>query len=420
MAAGLVFAAATAALALVAGNPQAPRPGPHGPLGPKIRAVTAFIALDRARYQSQVADALGALKKIKAFYERAGFTVETLRITTQPFPDYTRDLSDEQALDFLRSYDQLAVRDGFDAAIGPAMGLGPARPDDLRQTLRLAQVISSTKVLEGSVVIASAGGIRWDALEPAAGVIHDLAENSPSGLGNFRFAALAMVPANTPFYPASFELNGNHSFAVGLESANVVSEALASTRDPQKAQAAVAGSLGRWARQIEELSESAAAQTGWQYSGIDLSPAPLKEISIGGAIERFTGQPLGAAGTLSAVALITRALRAIPVRHAGYSGLMLPVLEDSVIAERWSEGRLSPSSLLLYSSVCGTGLDVIPMAGDTSQRQIAAMLGDVASLAYKWQKPLSARLLPVKGEKAGERTKFQDPILVNATIQPIE
>jgi uncharacterized protein len=59
------------------------------------------------------------------------------------------------------------------------------------------------------------------------------------------------------------------------------------------------------------------------------------------------------------------------------------------------------------------------MPGDTSEAEIASILKDVASLAYKWHKPLAARLLPVKGRTAGERTDFQDPFLVNAKIQPI-
>ena len=268
-------------------------------------------------------------------------------------------------------------------------------------------------------MIASDDGIHWNAIRSAAAVIHYLADNSPNSLGNFRFAAIAMVPANTPFYPASYQMSGNHTFAVGLQSANVVATALASTTDPQKAQKAIEESLGKWAQQIEAIGKRAAQQTGWRYTGIDLSPAPLKEISIGGAIENFTHQPLGSNGTLTAVAIITRALKNIRVTRTGYSGLMLPVLEDSVIARRWSEGRLSLNSLLLDSAVCGTGLDVIPMPGDTTEAEIEPILKDVASLAYKWHKPLAARLLPVKGKKAGEQTEFQDPFLVNATIQPI-
>ena len=283
---------------------------------PKVRAITAFIALDRTRYQTQIAETLAALKTIRAAYEKAGFEVQTLRITTQPFPEYTRNLSGEQALAFFKKYDALADKDGFDAAIGTTTGTVTGRGradagDDSQEALLLAKIIASTKILEGSVVIADDNGIRWDAIPSAAAVIHYLAANSPDGLGNFRFAAIAMVPPNTPFYPASYQINGNHTFAVGLQSANVVATALASTTDPQKAQKAIEDSLGKWAQEVEAVGKRAARETGWRYTGIDLSPAPLKDISIGGAIENFTHQPLGSNGTLAAVAIIASRARDI-------------------------------------------------------------------------------------------------------------
>jgi uncharacterized protein len=98
---------------------------------------------------------------------------------------------------------------------------------------------------------------------------------------------------------------------------------------------------------------------------------------------------------------------------------MLPILEDSVLAQRWSEGHLHVDALLAYSAVCGTGLDTIPLPGDITQEQVERILGDVASLAFKWHKPLSARLQPSAGKKAGDMTAFDDPFLVNAKIQPL-
>jgi uncharacterized protein (UPF0210 family) len=40
----------------------------------------------------------------------------------------------------------------------------------------------------------------------------------------------------------------------------------------------------------------------------------------------------------------------------------------------------------------------------------------VATLAFKWQKPLAARLLPAPGRKSGERTEFDDARMKNALI----
>ena len=151
--------------------------------------------------------------------------------------------------------------------------------------------------------------------------------------------------------------------------------------------------------------------------GLDATPAPLRDASIGRAIEKFTGARFGSSGTITAASVITNAVQSLPVKRIGYSGLMLPIMEDSLLAQRWSEGAYNIDSLLAYSAVCGTGLDTIPLPGDVTEEQLARMIGDVASLAVKWHKPLSARLQPVPGKKAGDKTEFDDPFLVNTIIR---
>ncbi|MGB9243400.1 MAG: hypothetical protein WCC03_08615 [Candidatus Acidiferrales bacterium] len=56
---------------------------------PKIRAVTAFIRLDRSQYESQIQETLKFLRAAKSTLEKSGYEVEGIRITTQPFPEYT-------------------------------------------------------------------------------------------------------------------------------------------------------------------------------------------------------------------------------------------------------------------------------------------------------------------------------------------
>jgi uncharacterized protein (UPF0210 family) len=383
---------------------------------PKVRALTAFIQLDRSRYQAQIGETLIKLRQAKAAFEQAGYEVQTIRITTQPFPNYVRGLSKEQALAFFRDYAALAHQESFVASIGPAMlaPSGDSAPADL-----LAEILSSTTGLQGSIVVAGEDGVRWDAVRAAARVMKYIEAHTAHSLGNFNFAATAMLPPHAPFFPASYHDDAGGEFAVGLQSANVVAEAFTSASDPAAAGKALEAALGAHARKVEEIARQIESQTGWKYMGLDLSPAPLKEVSIAAAIENLTHARFGSSGTMTAVATITAVLRALPVQHAGYSGLMLPILEDSLLAQRWSEGRLTVDDMLAYSSVCGTGLDTIPLPGDVSQQQLEKMIGDMATLAFKLRKPLSARLLPVAGKKAGERTGFDDPFLVNATLQPL-
>jgi len=127
----------------------------------------------------------------------------------------------------------------------------------------------------------------------------------------------------------------------------------------------------------------------------------------------------GGSGTMTASRIITTAVKAVSVKQIGYAGLMVPVMEDKLLAQRWAEGTYNIDSVLAYSAVCGTGLDTIPLPGDITQEQLERIFGDVAVLATKWNKPLSARLQPVKDKKAGETTDFQDPYLFNTTIHPV-
>jgi len=381
----------------------------------KVRAITAFINLDRTQYKQQVADALKFLKYARTVYETRGYEVQTIRIATQPFPEYAKELTTEQAVAFFKEYDALAAKEKFNASIGPAMLNADDKPGwaDL-----LAEILSNTKVLSGSVVVAGDDGVRWNAVGAAAQVMKKLEETEHSQ-GNFRFSATAMVPPLAPFFPAAYHTGFGHQFAIALQSANVVAAAFEGATDLSVAKRRLTDSLAEEAFAVQALAERIDQDQGWAYVGIDLSPAPLKDISIGAAIENLTSQPAGSAGTLTAAATITAAIKDVKVKQTGYSGLMLPVLEDTRLAQRWSEGYLSLEGLLSYSAVCGTGLDAIPMPGNTTVEQLSLIIGDMASLAYKWHKPLSARLLPVAGKGPGEISEFDDPFLVNTTIQPL-
>jgi hypothetical protein len=391
-------------------------PFTHAAEKPKIRAITAFVRLDRAQYKTQIQDAMKVLRRARTTFQQAGYEVQSLRIATQPFPEYIRGLSREQTLAFFRDYENLVKVEGFDAAIGPAMFTSP---NDTQQAELLAEILSRFPRLNASLTVAGDDGVRWNAVRAAAKVIKLLEERTPGSIGNFNFSATAMVPAYTPFYPGAFHNGPGRKFALALQSANVVAEAFRSAKDFDAARQALATALGEHARAIEAIARRVEKESGWEYMGIDLSPAPLREVSIAGAIERLTGTKFGSGGTMTAAALITGVLHSLPVKRAGYSGLMVPVLEDAVLAERWSEGTLTLDALLAYSAVCGTGIDTIPLPGDVTEDQLARMIGDMASLAVKLRKPLSARLMPVRGKKPGERTEFNDPFIVNARIQPL-
>ena len=408
----------TLAVLLVASMPLASQTSsPQATANPRVRAITGFVRLDTANYQTQIADALVVLRKAKAEFESRGYEVESLRLTAQPLAELVAGMAEDRALAFLKQLDDLSVKESFLPNVGPAM---LHDSDDPATMHLLEKALSTLPNIEASAIIADEDGIHWKTIRRTAELVKYVTEHSPHSQGNFNFTATAMLKPFAPFFPGSYHIGAGKQFAIGFEGANVVEDVFA--RDQGNIEVAIAdltAALTKHASVAAAVGNKVAGETGWSYVGLDPTPAPLGEVSIGAAIEAFTGAKFGSSGTLTAARVITSAVKAVPVKQVGYSGLMVPVMEDKVLAQRWAESTYNIDSLLAYSAVCGTGLDTIPLPGDISADQMERIFGDVASLALKWNKPLSARLQPVQGKKPGDRTDFQDPYLFNTTIHSL-
>ncbi|MBN1580688.1 MAG: DUF711 family protein, partial [Anaerolineae bacterium] len=222
------------------------------------------------------------------------------------------------------------------------------------------------------------------------------------------FAALANVPPGTPFFPAAYHNGSEPFFSLALESADLAVDACQSAQNAEEARQRLISAIELQAQHLVPVSERLSRQHRLRFGGLDfsLAPFPTPEISIGAALEALTGQPVGSAGTLAAAATLASALDQAQFPHTGFCGLMLPVLEDSVLAQRAAEGRLNIGELLQWSAVCGTGLDTVPLPGDVSEHALAGLLFDVAALSTRQQKPLTARLMPLPGKAAGDAVHF--------------
>ena len=384
---------------------------------PKVRAITAFVRLDRNQYRRQIDDALAVLVKAKAEFVSSGYQVETMRITTQPLGELVAGMPEDKALAFLKELDDLSVKESFLPDVGPAM---LHDSDDPATMHLLERALSTLPNIESNAVIADDEGIHWKTIHRTAELVRFVSEHSPHSQGTFNFTAIAMLKPLSPFFPGSYHTGAGRQFAMGFEGANVVRDVFA--KDKGNADAATAdltAALEKHTAVADTIGRKVAAETGWAYVGVDPTPAPLGDVSIGAAIEAFTGTRFGSSGTLTAARIITAAVKAVPQHQTGYSGLMVPVMEDKLLAQRWAEGTYNIDSLLAYSAVCGTGLDTVPLPGDVSVEQMERIYSDVASLAIKWNKPLSARLQPIPGKKAGDRTEFDDPYLFNTTLHPL-
>ncbi|WP_332369710.1 DUF711 family protein [Spirosoma telluris] len=108
---------------------------------------------------------------------------------------------------------------------------------------------------------------------------------------------------------------------------------------------------------------------------------------------------------------MTDVLKSMAIKKCAYSGLMLPVIEDKVLAKRALEKRFTVQEILLFSSVSGTGLDVVLIPGNTPKQVIENTLVDVAALSLKYTaKALSVRLFLIPENKQVTRLLLKTQI----------
>jgi len=383
---------------------------------PPLRAVTIGISEPHPFPPHLVATAANALRRAERAYREAGYEVQTLRLSTRPV---LVDLEGWKPSDVLVYASGLQESLDGDGIAFCSVGAAPAWQADfaLERLEPLADILIANRALNATVQVAwPSHGLRANAAARAANIIGRLARETEEGLGNFRFAALACVEAGTPFFPAGYH-DGPSSLAIGWQGASVVANALRSA-EGRPAEARIREAITAAGRPVVEIGERVARDLGLRFGGLDISPAPFGDDSIGIALEELSGGPVGAPGTLAAAGTLTAALKDTGLPTCGYSGLMLPVLEDALLAARWAERGLSLHALLTYSALCGTGLDAIPLPGDVTESQLAALIVDVASLAVRLGKPLSARLMPAPGTRGGDATQFSSPYLVNSRVWP--
>ncbi|SRR5579875_527548 len=385
---------------------------------PPIRTITLGIAEEHPLPGAVIQRAATILRVAGERYAAGGYEVQTLRIATRPLLDDLAAWSPAGIVAYTHDLQRMLDDAGLAyCSLGPAQA---ARPDfPLERMDLLADVLISTSALNATVQLAEVEhGLRAEAARPAARIIKRLADETAEGFGNFRFAMLACVAPGAPFFPAAYH-NGPASLSIGLQGTSIVKDALrpyASGNAPTRITEWVREALIARAMPVVTLGEQLAREHDLHFGGIDLSPAPMGEDSIVTALELCGYGPFGTPGTLAAAAALTEALKSTGLPTCGYCGLMLPVLEDAALGRRWAESNLNTHQLLLYSAVCGTGLDTIPLPGDIAPEAIAGLLLDVATLALRLRKPLSARLFPVPGRRAGEYTAFTSPYLTNTRI----
>ena len=167
---------------------------------------------------------------------------------------------------------------------------------------------------------------------------------------------------------------------------------------------------------IERLARDIARQHERAYLGIDTSPAPGKDRSIGAAIEALTRAPFGSAGTLEACAAITAALKTVSATTCGYSRPDAAGARRSSARAARRRGALHGTRSVAVLERLRTGLDVAPIPATRPCIRSPGCCATSRRMSVRLRKALSVRLFLVPGKKVGEFARFTDHWMLTDSV----
>jgi hypothetical protein len=372
-----------------------------------IRALTGFLDPGWPLEPRRIGAIATCLKACREALGAAGYNVQTLRYAAPPPAEMVRPVRAVDRPELARQLEAEGFVHGLDYAC-----LGPALPDDADGLAAVPDILAASDNVFTSALFADLeSGVTLSAARACAQAILANSTLRPDGFANLRFAALANVPPGSPFFPSAYHRGGTPALAVATEAAELAVDALHDVSSPSVARRRLVSMIEAHAAALTRIVQPIAAEHEIRFLGLDFSLAPFPEHgrSLGTAIESFGTDTVGSPGSLAAAAFLADALDQASFRRTGFCGLFFPVLEDEILAARAAAGDLTITDLLLLSTVCGSGLDTVPIPGDSSSETLTALLVDLGALALRLNKPLTARLMPIPGKAAGDEIRFDFP-----------
>jgi uncharacterized protein (UPF0210 family) len=363
-------------------------------------------------------------------FDNLGIKIQSKRVCSQPILSYEQQLYQRNLNETLgRLHDQLTILErlikSYDIdylACCTLLADHQIPKYGIYEKLFLNEVpqfIKRKEKIFTSLHVASIeNGINLSAIKSAAKIIKSLSEPDP--FNNLKFCLSSNVKPDTPFFPAAYHISEKPAFGLALEMADEVVKVFDHSETLEQAQVNLRNKYNEIYESLVPLCEEIGNKYQIDFHGIDFSPAPYptRDKSIGTAFEKLNFEYFGAYGSLIGVALIKNA---IPKREKviGFSGFMPSVLEDYTISNSLINNKLDLNTLLLYATICGTGLDCVPLPGNITEKELYYILLDLCVISIRLNKPLTARLMPIPGKVQGDSVEFDFEYFASSKIMDI-
>ncbi len=397
----------------------------------KVRTITTFLSLNdrKETWNKEIIKASKFCADLSTEFQKNNYTVQSVRIVTNPFGEYLNTDSLENAKIDLAYLSEL-LNSANTSGVRIRFAIGEAKTQEEIEILpELVKEFGDLCNVCVNVGTDDFGVLDNNLIQHCAKAVSRISTITPRGEGNFNFTVNFNCDPLIPYFPASYHRRElGDRFVIGLETpdllVSVLKEFNGATNDKDHNKLfegyynAMSEALQYHISMIDNIIDNSNIEKPFKFSGFDSSAAPSKNCSsMVEVYEQMGVEYFGASGTVEASSLLTKVFKSVNgVDLVGFSGLMLALTEDVGLAQGTIDSNFDIHSLLTYSSVCGIGLDTVPIPGDTSIDKISALMRDTGTMAFRLNKPLTVRVFPVPGLNTDDITSFESDDLCNCAV----
>jgi len=281
-----------------------------------------------------------------------------------------------------------------------------------------------------NIIAAKSSEIDYDILTRSAKLIQDVSTIS-NGSDNFRLGISSNIKPDGPFFPFTMS-SGDYGFSISLELTQKINDILNENKDVSNMslfllKEHLIKTLRPQLDVINELAEEIASANKIAFKGFDFSLAPIIDSngSVLSILKTLGLKKLGDSGSMFVTAFLTEFLKSFGkyYKMVGFSGVMYSLLEDLEFCTMNINEGISIEQITSVSTMCGCGIDMVPVYGEIAMNEILAILLDIASISCRLNKPLGVRLLPIPRtlNNQNHHTLFSDDadFISNTKIVPV-
>lgn len=256
----------------------------------------------------------------------------------------------------------------------------------------------------------------------ASKCIISISKLSSNGYDNFRFGVNLNPSSGTPFFPFSYS-NKDFSFSIALEITEFIHSIIKKNSNREIIKKECVRSLNNEINSLNQEIKKIESDS-FNFEGFDcsLAPFPSTNISVTEIYKSLNIDEFGSHGSIYITKFLTSIIKNLDkkLNFCGFNGVMFSLLEDHDMCNSNNKKLISINQLLVNSCVCGCGLDMIPIPGDTLIEEISSIILDTATISIELNKPLGVRLLPIPNKQGNDFTEFDMDFITNTRILPLK